>query len=119
MIRRYPNLLAEEIALHEPNITSKATGMPHTGSVSDPTAMTALRELPPVHRNELNAVRQAIEETKGLKNGDERMEMVRLIFWAKSHTVVGVAMKLHRSERTIQEWHRQFIRLVAKKYGLI
>lgn len=105
--------------MHEPNITAKVTGMPHTGSVSDPTAMTALRELPPVHRNELNAVRQAIEETKALKNGDERLEMVRLVFWAKTHTVVGVAMKFSRAERTVKEWHREFIRLVADKYGLL
>lgn len=105
--------------MHEPNITAKVTGMPHTGSVSDPTAMTALRELPPVHRNELNAVRQAIEETEGLKNGDERLEMVRLVFWVKSHTLAGVALKMHRSEQTIKCWHGEFIRAVAKNYGLL
>lgn len=119
MIRRYPELLAQAEALKLPPMTAQTTGLPHGGRVSDPTAAAALRELPPVNRLELEAVRAALEETRRLPDGDERIEMIRLVFWSRTHTLAGAALRLHRGERTVREWHRTFIRLAAKKYGLL
>lgn len=79
----------------------------------------ALRELPEINRRELEAVRKVIEETRALPNGKERLEMVRLVFWDKTHTLEGAAMKLHWSARKLVEWHGEFIRYVAKKFGLL
>lgn len=78
-----------------------------------------MRELPEINRKEMDAVREAIEETRNLKTGNERLKIIRLVFWDRSHTVTGAAMQIPCSDRTAREWHRDFIYLVAQKYGLI
>ena len=50
MIRRYPALHAQYTALHETTITAQLTGMPGGGSLSNPTATAALRELSPINQ---------------------------------------------------------------------
>lgn len=120
MIRRYPELCAEQAELRKTQLSPAMTGMPHgRGKTTDPVADTALRELPEINRRELEAVRKAIEETRTMKNGEERLEMVRLVFWKKTHTLEGAAMELHWSTRKLVEWHGEFIRCVAKYFGLL
>ena len=64
MIRRYPELCARQEELHRTKMSPNLTGMPGAhGQASDPVADAALRELPEINRRELEAVRQAIEET--------------------------------------------------------
>lgn len=101
IIRRYPELCEREAALHRQCISPALTGMPHGGKTTNPTADAALRELPPKQQRELAAVRAAIANTLALPDGDERMQMVRMVFWDRTHTLDGVAMKLHRCTRTI------------------
>ena len=67
---------------------------------------------------ECEAVAAAIEETKQLVDGAERLRMVDLVLWKRTHTLQGAALACYISERTAQEWHRQFIYLVAEKRGL-
>ena len=67
---------------------------------------------------ERSAVEAAIEETKQRIDGQERIKLVTLVLWKRTHTLQGAAMAVHVSERTAQEWHRQFIRLVGQKRGL-
>ena len=120
IIRRYPTLCEQERALHETCISPDLSGMPRgSGTPTDPVADAALRELPEINRRELEAVRQAIEETRSLPNGEGRLEMVRLVFWKRTHTLEGAAMELHWSTRKLVEWHGEFIRCVAKKFGLL
>lgn len=120
MIRRYPELCAEQAELRKTQLSPAMTGMPHgRGKTTDPVADTALRELPEINRRELEAVRKAIEETRTMKNGEERLELVRLVFWKKTHTLEGAAMELHWSTRKLVEWHGEFIRCVAKYFGLL
>ena len=56
------------------------------------------------------AVEDAIAETERL---------IDLVLWKRTHTLQGAAMAVYVSERTAQEWHRQFIRLVGQKRGLL
>ena len=113
MIRRYPELRRTKMS---PNLT----GMPSAhGQTSDPVADAALRELPEINRRELEAVQQAIEETRTLPNGKERLEMVRLVFWKKTHTLEGAAMKCHVSYVTARRWHGEFIKRTAQAFGLL
>jgi predicted DNA-binding protein (UPF0251 family) len=79
----------------------------------------ALRELPEINRREMEAVRQAIAETLTLDTGQERIQVIRCVFWDKTHTLEGAAMKLHRCKRTVAQWHGEFIRCVAKYFGLL
>ena len=118
IIRRYPELCEREAALHRQCISPALTGMPHGGKETNPTADAALRELPEKQQREVAAVRAAIVKTQALQDGAERMEMVRLVFWDRTHTLDGVAMKLHRCTRTIWQWHGDFIRAVERELDL-
>ena len=93
--------------------------MPGGGSLSNPTATAALRELSPINQKEHDAVRRAIAETRRYKDGQDRLAIIRLVFWDKSHTLSGAALAVSCSWRTAAEWHRQFIRLVANNFGLL
>jgi len=120
MIRRYPELCARQEELRRTKMSPNLTGMPGAhGQTSDPVADAALRELPEINRRELEAVRQAIEETRALPNGEERLEMVKLVFWKKTHTLEGVAIKCYISYPTAKRWHKEFILLVGENFGLL
>ena len=120
MIRRYPELCARQEELRRTKMFPNLTGMPSAhGQTSDPVADAALRELPEINRRELEAVRQAIDETLTMPNGKERLEMVRLVFWKKTHTLEGAAMKCHVSYVTARRWHGEFIKDVASAFGLL
>lgn len=118
IIRRYPELCARESTLREQSLSNPITGMPHGGKTTNPTADAALRELPEKQQREVAAVRAAIVKTQALPDGDERMQMVRMVFWDRTHTLDGVALKLHRCLRTIKQWHGDFIREVEKELDL-
>ena len=120
MIRRYPELCARQEELRRTKMSPNLTGMPGAhGQTSDPVADAALRELPEINRRELEAVRQAIEETRALPNGEERLEMVKLVFWKKTHTLEGAAMTCHVSYITARRWHGEFIKSTAQAFGLL
>ena len=119
MIRRYPELCAREAELHRQSLSQSITGMPHgSGKISDPVADAALRELPGNQQRELNAVRCAIANTRALPDGEERLRMIKLVFWDKTHTLDGAALELHRCIATIKIWHGDFIRAVEKELDL-
>lgn len=118
IIRRYPELCAREAALREQSLSQPITGMPHGGKETNPTADAALRELPEKQQREVAAVRAAIAGTQAMPDGDERMQMVRMVFWDRTHTLDGAALKLHRCTRTICQWHGDFIREVEKELDL-
>ncbi len=120
MIRRYPELCARQEELRRTKMSPNLTGMPGAhGQTSDPVADAALRELPEINRRELEAVQKAVEETRALPNGKERLEMVRLVFWKKTHTLEGAAMTCHVSYITARRWHGEFIKDVARAFGLL
>lgn len=120
MIRRYPELCAKEKALHDVSLSPNNSGMPTgKGKHSDPTVDAAIRELPEINRRELEAVRRAIEETRRLDTGEERLRVIRLVFWDRTHTLEGAAMEMNRCKRTVIQWHGDFIRKVAYSFGLV
>lgn len=119
MIRRYPDLCLKEAALHDTAITANISGMPGGGKRTDKTADAALRTLPEVNRRELEAVRAAIRHIEGLHSGKERMELVKLYYWQRSHTLFGAANAIHVSEKTALRWNRDFVMQVAENFGLI
>lgn len=119
MIRRYPDLKQQYEALHEIRITAQITGMPRGNNVSNPTANAALRELSPVNQKEFEAVHKAVETTRGYKDGVDRLKVIELVFWERSHTLAGAAMRVSCSYDTAKNWHREFIRLTAFLFGLL
>ena len=119
MIRRYPDLCLKEAALHDTAITANISGMPGGGKRTDKTADAALRMLPEVNRRELEAVRAAVNETKTQDSGNLRLELVKLYYWKRSHTLFGAAEDVHVSRSTAKRWNTEFVKLVAKNFGLL
>ena len=119
MIRRYPDLCLKEAVLHDTAITANISGMPGGGKRTDKTADAALRTLPEVNRRELEAVRAAVNETKTQDKGNLRLELVKLYYWKRSHTLFGAAEDVHVSRSTAKRWNTEFVKLVAKNFGLL
>lgn len=120
IIRRYPELCSRQEELRRTTLSPDLNGLPHgNGKISDPVADAALRELPKINQREMEAVRKAIDETKKLDTGEERLRMIRLVFWDRTHTLEGSAQKIHISYITAKRWHGEFIRVVAMEFGLI
>lgn len=119
VIRSYLELKKEYEGLHEQSVTANLSGMPGGGEVSRGTEDIAIRELPQTKQREYEAVRRAIETTKRLPNGKQRLQIIDLVYWKRSHTVEGAAMKVGYSIDWGKRLHGDFIRLVAKNYGLM
>ena len=119
MIRKYPQLSAALELLREPSSTPNYEQIGHGYGISKPTELSALKELPKSSMRELEAVEQAIKSTRALVDGEERLQMIKLVYWGKTHTLEGAAQCLHRSWRTVAQWHGDFIREVARNYGLL
>lgn len=119
MIRRYPALKEEYADLHSPSMVADYSGMPRGGGEGRSLEGVALRELPSTRQREYEAVRRAIETTGRYRNGRERLKVIDLVLWKRSHTVEGAAMAIPCSPATAWRWHAEFIRLVASNFGLM
>lgn len=82
----------------------------------DPDRELWLRGVP---LKESCAVSQAVSETGSMQDGEERLRFIRLVFWDKTHTLEGAAMAVSCSDRTARRWHTDFIKCVARNYGLL
>ena len=119
VVRSYPALKKEYEDLHEQSITAKYSGMPGGGSVSRGTEDIAIRELPYTDQREYEAVRRAVEKTKQYKNGTERLAIIDLYYWKKSHTLEGAGYKVGYSYDRTKQIHKEFLVAVATYYGLV
>ena len=68
---------------------------------------------------EKNAVKNAIDKTLKKDDGKDRIKVIELVLFKQTHTIDGAAQIVCCSERTARRWHTDFIRLVAKEYGLL
>ena len=119
MIRRYPELKAEYADLHSQSVTPNYSGMPVSGVAGRATEKVAIRELPTTRQREYEAVRMAIVATERMKSSRDRLKVIDLVFWKRSHTLEGAALMVPCSISTAWRWHGDFIRLVARCYGLL
>lgn len=62
------------------------------------------------------AVSDALEETRRLKDGTDRLCVVDAVLIKGTHKIPGAALLVPCSERTAAQWHGDFIRLVGKHY---
>ena len=119
MIRRYPALKDELSGLRSTSETANYSGMPGGSGPSRTTELTAIRELPTNKQREYEAVRRAIATTERYRDGQDRLKVIRLVFWDGTHTLEGAALQVPCSFWTAQNWHCEFIRLVASYYGFL
>ena len=118
MVRNYPARKAEYEALHSQSLVADMTGMPKGGSASRATENIALREMLPMKQQEYEAVTRAIEITRMLPNGEERLKLMRRMYWqGKKLRIDDVIREIHIAEATGKRWHASFIRLVGQCVG--
>ncbi len=118
VIRKYPERAEALKELHSVAITANLSGMPGGGNAARSTENVALRSLPENEQREYDAVRCAIMQTMRLGTGSARMEIVALVFWAGGYNLTSAARKTGYSYDTVQDYHKDFIWLVAKNLGL-
>lgn len=119
IIRQYPALKQEYEALHVQSVTASVTGMPGAGDVSRDTEDVAIRELPYTKQREYEAVKRAVAAVKRSPTANDRLALVDMVFWKRSHTLSGAAYKLNLSYTTAQRYHGEFVISVARYYGLM
>ena len=119
VIRSYPDLKREYDDLHEQSVTANMSGMPGGGGVARGVEDIAIRELPKTSQREYEAVRQAIVVTEHMSASRDRLKIIDLVYWKKTHTLEGAALTIPCSYRTVRRYHEAFIELVAQKYGLM
>ena len=119
IIRAYPSYLRAEQELRDCRITPSLTGMPGGGGFNSKTETAALKELSPKAQRELDAVRMAIQTTKRYRNSKQRLQVVEMVYWQKSHTLEGAAQLCHYSYAAVKEWNAEFIGLVDSNIRLL
>ena len=118
MIRQYPHLKKELADLHEQKVTASASGVPGGGGASRTTENVTLRQLSGTLQKEFDAVDLTVKQTRRMKNGKYRMQVISLVYWTEQLTIEGAAMRIPCSKETAWRYHRDFVRLVGKNYGL-
>lgn len=119
MIKRYPELKAEYADLHSQSVTPNYSGMPASGGAGRATEEVAIRELPATRQREYEAVRRAIAATERMKSSRDRLKVIDLVFWKRSHTLDGAALMVPCSYMTARRYQADFIMRVASAYGLL
>lgn len=65
------------------------------------------------------AVMDAIDVTLRMAGGQNRMKLIRLLHWDRTHTLEGAALVIPCSRRTVAYWQREFFETVARNCGLL
>lgn len=120
MIRAYPAYKLEYEALHTQSMAIDMSGVSRgSGGVSRTLENLAIRELPATKQREYEAVRRAVETVERKPNGKEWLSIIELVYWKNTHTVAGAAVAVGYSEDRAKQLHGEFIRTVARNYGLM
>lgn len=119
VIRNYPAHHEELYNSKLQSVTASWSDMPRGGNIGRGVERYALRQLPADDQKEYDAVYQAARETMNAHfNGEERLRLIDMVFWRRTHTLHGAADVLHVSYATAKSWHNDFIVLVAKKMDI-
>lgn len=72
-----------------------------------------------IQRREVHAVSEAIRRTEAMEDGDDRIKLVKAVYWSRHRkTMSGIAMDLYISRATACRWNSEFILTVAECFGL-
>lgn len=108
----YPGLRAQLRDLQSMSVTPSLSGMPMGGGEHRSTEDAALRQLPPEDQRRLDAVAQALSISEHLTSGLARRKLIDLVYFRRSHTVEGAAMRIPCSVQTAKIWNSDFLLLI-------
>lgn len=111
----YPQLKVQHDLLHEALGAADMSGMPKGGGASRSTENIALRTMSEEDEMAHDAVTQAINYTMTLKDGEQRLELIRLTHWSNRRmTVEGAGRIVGWASASAKRKHSDFIWLVVK-----
>lgn len=67
---------------------------------------------------QVDAVKRAVDETKSLIDGTERLKLIDLVFWKQTHTLAGASYECNVSYDLAVIWHSDFIKSVGKNMNI-
>ena len=71
-----------------------------------------------INPKERKAISDAINSTKTLRDGAERLKLIDLVFFKQTHSLQGACLACYVCDRTGRQWHTDFIRLVCENLDL-
>ena len=115
IVREYPALKKERDTPLDTKITASYDSVGRGTAISDPTANAVVHDLPREKMRKLEAVEQAIVDTKKKHdNWKIRLEIVDLVYWRKTCTIYGAAQKVYVNVNTAAAYQADFIKEVAR-----
>lgn len=120
MIYRYPQRQDEYREAMAQSITPNYESMPHGNEAHRTTEDVVIKAMGnKTSLKEYEAVKLAVTQTEAMQDGEQRIDLIRMLYWSRTHTLHGAAEKLHISYMTARRWHWKFLNQVAINYGLI
>lgn len=82
------------------------------------------KKKPPEERTDkenrlVDIVERTLSEIERMRDGRQRMEIIRLAYFERSHTLYGAAMTIPVSRRQAEKWNAQFMEVLSEKLGLL
>ena len=120
IIRRYPMRRQALAELRRMKMTVNYEAIGHGGGGERTVEQIALRELEPQEMKEYEAVTAAIRDTEQMETGSARLQIISLLYWRKCRkTITGAACEVGYSRSRAEDFHGEFVRLVAYHMGYI
>ena len=112
-LRAYPKAKRKQSETGEMQITPIYGGSAVQHSASRTTENVALRvKLTPYEENIISAVEFMMRMQQAYPNAEERFRMIRLVYFKRTHTLVGAADQCHYSERAVKGWNNEILTAV-------
>lgn len=116
VIRNYPQHHEDLYNSKLQSVVASYSAMPRGGGAGRTIEQLAIRTLPQDEQKEYDAVLGAARETmREFWNGEQRLQLIDMVFWNKTHTLQGAALALHINYETAKRWQRDFAQKVAKR----
>lgn len=68
---------------------------------------------------DFESVGEAINTTEREEKGRERLKVIKMVHWDRTHTLEGAALEVPCDRSTAARWQRKFFEEVAKNRGLL
>ena len=112
-LRNYPKAKRRQNETGEMQITPAYNGQPGSHTARRTTEDVALRvKLTPYEENVIAAVEFMMKMQCAYPNAEERMRMIKLVYFRRTHTLEGAAMECHYADRTVKRWNNEILTAV-------
>lgn len=65
------------------------------------------------------AVIEAVNATERMTDGQNRLKLIKMLHWDRTHTLEGAARVIPCGRSTAARWQREFFEMVARNRGLL